>query len=378
MKHLLFIACIVLGMGACKHEPAYTIRGTIDQPEFEGKTVYLTIGGKFRGGLAPGEELKIDSTVVSGGKYSFEGKVLRPECASIRVNPYDFYQTHWIQLALDNADITVHTDAEGWTTVSGTPDNDQYQRMLEERRESDSKQDALIKQMKEAEAAGTLTPEQEEQWSDERMRYYDEGNDITYRHVKENINNPAFWDDIHNAAIMRSVEEQKALIAGADERVQGLKSVQDIREWVAVLERTAVGQPFTDFRMSDPDGKEVALSDYVGKEKYVLVDFWASWCGPCREELPNVKAAYEKYKGKGLDIVGVSLDSNHDSWLKAIRELDLPWHHLSDLKGWDCEGSQLYGVMGIPHTVLIDKNGTIIARDLHGEGLQEKLAELFQ
>ena len=102
-------------------------------------------------------------------------------------------------------------------------------------------------------------------------------------------------------------------------------------ELIATLERTDVGQPFLDFRMAAPDGKEVALSDYAGKGTYLLVDFWASWCVPCVQELPVLKAVYAEYKDKGLDIVGVSMDNNKKAWLGAIDKYGLPWHHMSSL-----------------------------------------------
>ena len=111
---------------------------------------------------------------------------------------------------------------------------------------------------------------------------------------------------------------------------------------------------------------------------YTHNDFWASWCGPCRREMPNLVEAYAKYKNKGFEIVGVSLDQSGEAWKEAIEKLNITWPQMSDLKYWNCEGAQLYAVSSIPHTVLIDGEGTIIARGLHGEELQEKLAEVIK
>lgn len=124
-----------------------------------------------------------------------------------------------------------------------------------------------------------------------------------------------------------------------------------------------------------PDSQSYALSKMRGK--YVLVDFWASWCGPCRRENPNVVVMYNKYKDKGFDILGVSLDRDMPSWKRAIEQDGLPWHHISDLKGWQSEHAQLYSVNSIPQTVLVDKQGKIVARNLRGETLEAKLKEIF-
>lgn len=124
-----------------------------------------------------------------------------------------------------------------------------------------------------------------------------------------------------------------------------------------------------------PDSQSYALSKMRGK--YVLVDFWASWCGPCRKENPNVVAQYKKYKDKGFDILGVSLDRDMGAWKRAIEQDGLPWHHISDLKGWQSQHAQLYSVNSIPQTVLVDKEGKIMARNLRGESLEAKLKELF-
>ena len=130
--------------------------------------------------------------------------------------------------------------------------------------------------------------------------------------------------------------------------------------------------------MPDVDGNMHKLSEYIAANKVTLVDFWASWCGPCRAEMPAVKAAYDAYKDKGFGIVGVSLDNNKEAWVKAIADLGIEWAQISDLQGWNCAGAKLYGVNSIPATVLVAQDGTILARNLRGEAIQEKLAEVLE
>ena len=364
MKKIAYLfATGTMLLAACSSEPAYKVSGTIEGVA-DGETVYLQeVKGR--------EFIKLDSAVVTNGAFTFNGRQDEAVNRFITYTPAEGKRM-MTDFFLENGNITVALGEE--TTVAGTPNNDAYQAFKKEYAVLNKEMRALYEKSK----AEGLTEEQNAEIEKQYEELDAKSNALIYNTIDANIANPVGIHLFPNYSYQFDLAQQKALVAKIPAEYLSNERIDKIIKRIEVLEKTAVGQKFTDFEMPTPDGKTLKLSDVIAKNKYTLIDFWASWCGPCRREMPNVVAAYKEFHKKGFGIVGVSLDSKAEDWKKAIKDLNMTWDHMSDLKYWQCEGAALYGVNSIPATVLVAQDGTIVERNLRGEAITEKLKELLK
>ena len=366
MKKLTYLLAAAAIFAACNNEnKGYTVTGTVEGAS-DGDTVYLQK-------VKAREFVKLDSAVIANGSFKFEG------VQDTAISCYLTYKSEGkepmlINFFLENGNISVKLTADNQSYATGTPNNDIFKAYKDQIKGLNEQLSATYESMSDT----TLTDEQREAKAKDIETLEEKLMQVTKENMAKNIANPVGIQLLKQNFYYMDVNELEPLVAQIPAMFSNDEGIVRIKELVTKMKATAVGQKFTDFSMKTPEGKDVKLSDYAGKGKLVLVDFWASWCGPCRREMPNLVELYKQYKNKNFEIVGVSLDQNGDSWKAAIKQLNITWPQMSDLKYWECEGAQLYAVSSIPHVVLIDGEGTIVARGLHGEELQQKVAELLK
>jgi peroxiredoxin len=379
MKRIFFVIVsgIVLLLAGCsqKVENAYTLKGTLG--DFGAIKVYLvTMSGEI-----------IDSVDVKNNKFEFTGEATDPYRAILFVNyeagtPFSFDLKDILRFYVEPGTISVASaDSIKNAKIKGTLINEDSQKWAEITKPISEGQKEFYAWWR------SLTPEeQEDEVTYAKAEAIDDSlNTLTKAAALEFIKaNPASYyalDNFFRAIIGYNSPEPKEaqeVLNLFSEKLRGTKLGQETQSMIDAVTATAVGSIAPDFTQNDPNGKPVKLSDFRGK--YVLLDFWASWCGPCRRENPNVVAAYHQYKDKGFTVFGVSFDDEkgREKWLKAIEDDKLEWTQVSDLKGWKNEAGQLYAISSIPSNYLLDPEGKIIEKNLRGVALLEALAKYIK
>ena len=369
---LLLSVAALLFATSCTDKNAYTVTGKVADAKLNGKEVYLqelsTDGQGFT---------SIDTTTIENGTFSFKGKT---DSIAVRFISVAAENQHPALFILEAGNIEINIDSV--PTIKGTPMNDQYQIFANKSEEVNKKLVALGSQYQTAVSNNTITPELMEKLQSEGKSYSEQLAKLIFDYTKTNMQNPVgeFFFMASGAAFSEDQLRELLTLASPkfkkDERIQQLE--KQLKDMQTADKNTIEGSSYIDVKGKTPEGKETSLSEYVGKSKIVLVDFWASWCGPCIKDMPQLVEMYKKYKSKGLEIVGISLDEENNKWVEAIAKQGITWPQMSDLKGWSSELAVPYGVQSIPYTILLDSEGKIIAANLRGEELTEKIAELLK
>jgi peroxiredoxin len=314
----------------------------------------------------------MDSAVVKNNEFEFQGKVDSPDRWNLAIKGkkdalYPFF--------LENSDIrlVVHADTAGLMDVTGSVNQDIFKRYI---KNNDSIQKLSNSLDPLYEKADSLKDTATIKKLDDQLQAYDkELKKLIVDLAKNNPASPAGPWLIMRNSYQFELPELDSLLGVFDSTLFHSYFYKSVVKRAAILRRVQIGQPAVDFSMNDTTGKPVTLSSLKGK--ILLVDFWASWCHPCRLENPNVVKAYAGFHKKGFDVLGVSFDRKKENWEKAIRDDKLTWNHVSDLQNWGNAAGKLYGISSIPANVLLDKDQKIIGRNLRGDALIAKLTELL-
>jgi len=329
-------------------------------------------------------DVKTDTVKAQGQPSQFSGFILEPVLASIQFRDSAGKQLKYQNFFLSPGKTAIAFDAvKKSTTIQGGPEQIVYTKLNSDLLAAKNSfagghMVALVNDIRAKRRKGipdSLFRKESIEYDSLWQLWEHEEEKLQKQFIRNNPHSLVSVTSIGN--FVRSAEDNEIaeLYNGLSDQVKQSRAGMQINRIITAKNNGKVGVTAPNFYQTDPDGNIISLADYRGK--YVLVDFWASWCIPCREENPNLRAAYEQYQDKGFEILGISLDDDKEKWLKAIASDGLNWKQVSDLQGWKNKVSEQFGIYSIPQNILVDPSGMIVANNLRGKELNSKLEELL-
>lgn len=360
MKRVIIVVFAAILLWSCGNKTQFTIKGTV-VPALDGQMIRYSI--------EKGNPVPIDTVEITKGKFTIKGEVQISELNLLSVVDQNKYVAQFF-IEPGNIDMTIYPDSFEANVINGSQSNDIFRIYMDEVISLSKAEGELQKRFVNAQSAGN-----EEEMSAIMFEYetmIDNTQFYAKNFIKEYSKSPvAAYVYLMNFFQQAELEELDSMLI-VFEPISASDLVVAMKERADQLRVSGIGSEAPDFTLEHLGEVPVSLSSLRGK--YVLIDFWASWCQPCMMELPNVIEQYNNYKEKGFEIYGVSLDRSGEAWMNTIEDKNMEW-----INGWDQQGeiATMYGVTGIPTTILLDKEGMILAKNLRGPELQAKLAELL-
>lgn len=367
-KITLILAVLALVLASCQNKNAYTLEGTFTEATFEGKTIYL----QRMDSLTAQAPTIIDTAVIKDNKFTIKGNIEQsPIMGFLSIGKLESPEENSpvATFILEPGKINVTFDKKD-VTVNGTSRNDEFNKILVVM----NKIAALYQEVDDAQGVANVPVNAEGKDAQARMKdLQEEMSKASFEFTKANMATKAGEFMFSSSFRGFSEEQLKELLPLADSTFRNLPQIKSMENELSRIVPKE-GDKYEDVELMAQSGTPAKLSDYVGKSKCVLIDFWASWCGPCIQEMPSLVKMYDKYKSKGFEIVGLSVDEDKTAWAEAIKANNMKWVQLVDISQ---EASMIYRVSSIPHTILVDGNGVIIAKGLRGQDLENKIAEIL-
>ena len=363
MKKVIVLAAFAIAAVPTMAQSKYVVNGTYNG---NGKTVYL---------IDELTEKKIDSTVVADGKFSFAGTADKDALLAVKAKK-SRWESQLSQFFNDGTPVSINLND---STLKGSPQNERLTKINYEMEQPRKRFAAKTANLTEADIEARA-----DELSDEMNKMITALTTRANRAFNEERNSlipvafAGYYFLENGVEAYDELVKQQVAFAGHPYLKKMRDEVEEATRPKDGEKMAFIGQQYTDLEMAAPDGNMHKVSELVGEGKYVLVDFWASWCGPCRAEMPNVLEAYNRFHDKGFEVIGVSFDQKKEAWVKAVGQLKMPWLQISDLKGWQCAAAPIYKINSIPDNILIDPQGKIIDRGLRGKALHTRLEKLLE